>query len=242
MGNLFNFQANQSQPFQIRNKTETKAEIVIYGSIGASWDGDGITVKQFSDELSKLPSSVKEVSIRLNSGGGSCFEGIAIYNRLKEFGKKNKAKMTVHIDGLAASIASIIALAGDEIIMGEGALLMVHLPWTWAMGNRKDLDSTVDLLLNIEEQMISIYSKKTGIDRNEIKVMLENETWMDADEALAKGFVDSKSEEEGLAIAASVFDSKWITKRPVNYKSQTAVVNQKILELKNRIKEKTARP
>jgi ATP-dependent Clp protease protease subunit len=124
------------------------------------------------------------------------FDGIAIYNRLKQF----KGDVTVYIDGLAASIASIIALAGDKIYIGEGALYMVHLPWTFAFGNRMDLDNTVNRLMDVEEQMISIYSKKSGLDRAEVKALLEAETWMGADEAIEKGFVDSKVD-ESLPIA-----------------------------------------
>jgi len=233
---ILEFKSKSGQPFKIVNKSATKAEIVIYSAIGENYWGDSLSAKQFSDELKKLDSTVNEITVRINSPGGDVFQGVTIYNRLKQ----HKAKIIVHIDGLAASIASIIALAGDEIIMGEGALFMVHLPWTFAMGNRSDLDNTINQLMDIEEQLISIYAKKTGLDRVEIKAMLEAETWLDADQAIEKGFVDRKAD-ESLPIAASVLDSKWIVRKPKNYKSEAKVVASAIDELKKKIGDRLAR-
>lgn len=224
------------QNFKIWAKSATKAEINIYGTIGQDWFGDGITAKSFSDELNKLDASVNEIDIRINSPGGDVFDGITIYNRLIQ----HKAKITVHIDGLAASIASIIALAGDEVIMGEGALYMVHLPWTFAFGNREDLDKTVGTLMDIEEQMVSIYAKKSGLGRTEIKKLLEDETWLDADQAIAKGFVDKKAE-ESQPIAASAMQSKWFLKKPTTFKSDTDEIVAGISDISKKIGERLAR-
>lgn len=223
----------------IRSLANNEAEIVIYAGIGQDFWGDGsmISAKAFSEELKKIPDSVKTINVRINSPGGDVFDGVAIYNRLKQ----HKAKKVVHIDGLAASIASIIALAGDEIVMGEGALFMIHLPWTMAYGNRMELDNTVSRLMDVEEQMVGIYAKRTGLDRNEIRSMLENETWMSADEAIEKGFVH-KQAEETLAIAASVFKSPWMSgKRPDKFVSETMAVNQKISSLKEKLSARLAR-
>ena len=231
------FKAATARPFEIKNKTATKAEIVLYAPIGESWFGDAVSAKSFSDELKKLDPSVNEITVRINSPGGDVFDGIAIYNRLKQ----HKAKIIVQIDGLAASIASIIALAGDEINMGEGALFMIHLPWTFTYGNRKELDMTIERLIDIEEQLVSIYAKKTGLSRIEIKQMLETETWMDADQAIEKGFVDTKSA-ESMPIAASVFDkSIWINKAPKNFNSDVKAAKESIEELKNKINGVLAR-
>lgn len=226
------------QRLKINAKGPTKAEIILYAGIGQDWWGDGsmVSAKQFSDELKKLEASVNEIVVRINSPGGDVFDGIAIYNRLKQ----HPAKVTVYIDGLAASIASIIALAADDIFIGEGALYMVHLPWTFAMGNRMELDNTVSRLMDVEEQMISIYSKKSGLDRAEVKALLEAETWMSADEAIEKGFVNSKVE-ESLPIAASAIDSRWITRKPKTYKSQTAAVDEAKSDLIKKIQAKLAR-
>jgi ATP-dependent Clp protease protease subunit len=117
---------------------------------------------------------------------------------------------------------------------------MVHLPWTISMGNRMELDNTVNRLMVVEDQMLSIYSKKTGLDRAEIKALLEAETWMSAEEAIENGFVDSKFASE-IPIAASALESKWIARRPKNYFSETTAINTAKDELKNKIRERLAR-
>jgi len=225
-------------PLKIVNKTTTEAEIILYAGIGQDYWGDGsmISAKAFSDELKKLPDTVKTLNIRINSPGGDVFDGIAIFNRLKQ----HKAKKIVYVDGLAASIASIIALAGDEIIMGEGALFMVHLPWTMTMGNRMEIENTVNRLMDVEEQMLGIYSKKTGLDRSEIRSLLEVETWMGADEAIEHGFVDSKAEDT-VAIAASAIKSRWIGKKPEKYFSEKEATQARIDEIKNKLSARLTR-
>lgn len=229
---------SRSHAFEVKSKSASKAEIVIYEQIGASFWGDGVSAKSFNEEMKNLGDDVKEITVRINSPGGDVFDGVAIYNRLKQ----HKAKKIIYIDGLAASIASIIALAGDEIIMGEGALFMIHLPWTWSAGNRMDFENTTNRLLDVEEQLISIYAKKSGLGRSEIKAMLEKETWMNAEEAIEKGFVDKASDEESLPIAASVFDKAcWINKAPKTYKSETAAVDTVKANLKKKIEATLAR-
>lgn len=223
-------------PLQIRAKGPTKAEIVIYGTIGQSFWEEGITAKQFSDEMKSIADSVKEIDIRLNSPGGDVFDGIAIYNRIKQ----HPAKVTVHIDGLAASIASIIALAGDEVRMGEGALYMVHLPWTFTYGNRKDLDTTIDRLMDVEEQLVSIYAKKTKLSRQEIRSMLEKETWMDSSQAKEMKFVDVTVDQE-MPIAASLLHKGWFKSSPKNVKTDKDQAKAKVLEFKKEVEDFLAR-
>lgn len=227
-------------PLKIFNKSETEAEIVIYAGIGQGgfWDSADsmVSAKNFSDQLKQLPDTIKTLNVRINSPGGDVFDGIAIYNRLKQ----HKAKKVVYIDGLAASIASVIALAGDEVIMGEGALFMVHLPWTFAVGNRNDLDNVVNRLSDVEEQMLSIYTKKTKMSRTEVRALLEAETWMDSSTAIDKGFAD-KTSEETFAIAASVKKAPWINKMPEKFTSQTDVVQEKINALKKNLNARLAR-
>lgn len=235
---LLNFKARSSKPLQVRSESATKAEIVLYAGIGQDYWGDGsmISAKNFSDELKALPKTVNELTVRINSPGGDVFDGIAIYNRLKQF----NGTVNVIIDGLAASIASIIALSGDTITIGEGALYMVHLPWTFAYGNRMELDNVVNRLMDVEEQMLGIYAKKSGLDRSEIKALLEAETWLDADQAIEKGFVDAKVE-ESVPIAASAIRSPWIAKKPENYFSETKAVDSAKAELKKKISGVLAR-
>lgn len=230
MGKLLDFKGSKAgSPLKIFNKSATEAEIVIYAGIGQSFwdDGSMISAKQFSEELKAIPDTVNTLNVRINSPGGDVFDGIAIYNRLKQ----HKAKKIVYIDGLAASIASIIALAGDEVKIGDGALFMIHLPWTMAWGNRMDFDNTVNRLIDIEDQMLGIYTKNSNLSKDEIKSMLEKETWMGADEAIEYGFVDSKVEDT-VAIAASAINSRWISKKPGTYVSEAEVLKAKANDLK----------
>jgi ATP-dependent protease ClpP protease subunit len=223
--------------FTVRNKSNGKAEVIIYGSIGASWFEEGITAKAVSDELKKLDDSVKDITVRINSLGGDVFEGITIYNRLKQ----HKAKVTVFVDGIAASIASIIALSGDEVIMSEGSLLMIHLPWTYTAGNRKDLEDTIDRLADVEQQLLAIYSKKTKLDRIELKSMLEKETWMDASQAIDLGFAD-KTDSQAIPIAASALkNAVWLRKPSDKIRTTTAEAKAKLTELKSKIEGVLAR-
>lgn len=225
-------------PLKIFNKSATEAEIIIYAGIGQSWWGDDslISAKQFSDELKNIPDTVNTINVRINSPGGDVFDGIAIYNRLKQM----KQKKVVHIDGLAASIASIIALAGDEVIIGEGALFMIHLPWTMAMGNRMDLDNTVNRLMDVEEQMLGIYAKNSNLSKSEIRSMLEAETWLGADEAIDYGFVNAKADDT-VAIAASAINSRWIAKKPGKYFSQAEATKVKMDALKEKVRSRLDR-
>lgn len=224
MAKILNLQSHK--PIEIRNKSKDTAEILIYGAIGASFWEDSITAKQFSDELKKLDASVKNVDLRINSPGGDVFEGYAIANRIKQ----HSSKFTIYIDGLAASIASIIAIAGDEVVIGEGAQMMIHSAWTVAMGNARDLEKVIDRLGEIDEQLISLYVKKTGKSRAEIRDMVEKETWLNADEAVEMGFADRKFEAD-IAIAASVLDkATWINRVPKNIKTRDQQVKNKIEE------------
>ena len=228
MSKILNFR--KGHPFEIRSKSATKAEITIYGTIGSSWFEDSISAKSFSEELKKLDPTVNEIDVRINSPGGDVFDGIAIYNRLKQ----HPAKITCYVDGLAASIASIIALAGEEIIMGEGALYMIHLPWTMAMGNRNELDNVVNRLMDVEEQMVTIYAKKCGLPRSEIKAMLETETWMDATQAKENGFIDTVMAESTPIAASALGKASWIHKIP-KCRTQDDVAREEIEKLSSKI-------
>jgi ATP-dependent protease ClpP protease subunit len=221
------------KPFEISCAADkSRAELVIYSSIGESIWGDSLSAKDFMKQLKELPDSVKNLDIRINSPGGDVFDGISIYNILKQ----HKAYKTVYIDGMAASIASIIALAGDEIVMSEGALYMIHLPWTFAGGNKNKLLETVDLLEKIEDQMVNIYFRKTKKDKNEIKAMLSKETWMSAEEALDHGFIDKKMEaDKKLNIAASMDGVPWFHNRPKVDSKQEKLIKEKLKSLTGEI-------
>lgn len=168
-------------------RANKRAEILIHESIGEGWYGDGLTSKRFIKDLEAL-GDVDTIVVRINSPGGAVFDGIAIYNALKS----HTATKEVKIEGLAASAASFIAMCGDTVTMGEGSMMMVHNPWTFAMGDADDMREAADMLDKVADSLIDIYFAKTKIDRTELKEMLDAETWMSASEAVNKGFADTK--------------------------------------------------
>lgn len=222
--------------FVITNKTEKVAEILLYGPIGESFFEDSISAKQFVDELKKLPASIKEIQLRVNSPGGSVFDGMAIYEKIKAE-RKNGRKVVAYVDGLAASIASIIIMAADEIVVGDGSLLMLHKPMVGVMGNSTEMERMINILDKIEEQMISIYATKSGLSRMEIANALAQETWYTSDEALDAGLVNSKfKSEDTLQLVASAMESgKWFKNKP-DIKSQNDLVREKLREFNNKVK------
>ena len=182
--------------FEIINKAD-KAEIWIYEQIGEDfWTGGGVTAKSFQKELAGIKAS--QIDLHINSPGGEVFDGITIYNLIKQ----HPANVTAHIDGLAASIASVIALAGDTVIMAENALFMIHNPWGFAMGDASEMRKTADLLDKIGGSLVTAYATKSGKSDDEISVLMDSETWMTAQEAKDAGFIDEISEQMDLAACA----------------------------------------
>ncbi|ADK13437.1 head maturation protease, ClpP-related [Clostridium ljungdahlii] len=172
-----------------------EGELLLYGDISDStWWGDEITPKNFKEELDSL-GDIKTLNVYINSGGGDVFAGQAIYSMLK----RHSATVNVYVDGLAASIASIIAMAGDSVKMPKNAMLMVHNPWSYAMGNAKDFRKLADDLDKVRESMISVYEDKTGMEKESIVELLDAETWMTAEEAVEFGFADEIEEEKQVA-------------------------------------------
>ena len=157
------------------------AEIVIYDEIGAF----GIPAKAFLDELKAL-GPVAELTVGINSPGGSVFDGVAIYNALK----RHDAAITVWIDGLAASIASMIAMAGDEIVMPENAMLVLHDPSGLVAGTASDMRALAEALDRMKAGMVAAYRDKSGRDDAEIEALMRDETWLSAQEAVALGLAD----------------------------------------------------
>jgi len=159
-------------------QTDQPTEVLIYDEIG----GWGITAAQFVRDLKTLGE--KPINIRINSPGGSVFDGLAIYHYLA-----NRPNVTVTVDGIAASIASIIAMAGTKRVMPESAYLMIHNPWTGAVGDANDLRDQADLLDKLAETLAGIYSKVTKKGKDVIRSMMDAETWIDGATALSDGFV-----------------------------------------------------
>ena len=169
-----------------------EAEILIYQDIGQGWDGVGIAADQFVRDLQEVEAST--VHLRINSAGGSVFEGLAIYNALR----RHPARVVTHIDGLAASIASIIALAGDEVRMAENAFLMIHNAHGMTVGTAKEMREMADTLDKVGESLVGVYARRTMKPRARIAAWMDAETWFDAEEAEREGFVDAVGESRGV--------------------------------------------
>lgn len=186
-------------------------EIVLYGPVGGSWwDDEGFTAADVLHTLSMLDGDVK---VRLNSGGGLAWDGVAIFNALKA----HDGRVTIQIDAIAASAASIIAMSGDEIIMRGGALMMIHDASTITWGNAEDLQKTVDMLLKLDGQMAAVYSKRTGLSREECAALMDAETWLTGEEAVEKGFATSTEDAEPAI--ASIFNYRAYAHAPEHLKA-----------------------
>lgn len=167
--------------FRMQAGDQGDADIYIYDEIGF-W---GVTAKQFISDLNAL-GDITHINLHINSPGGEVFEGIAIFNALRNHG----AGITVYVDGVAASMASLIAMAGDTVIMPENAFMMIHKPWGISGGDAEKMRTYADRLDKLESVMVPVYAQKTGKTTDEIAVMLADETWMSGAECLAHGFAD----------------------------------------------------
>ena len=191
------FKPRAKSGYKIENKTTEEATVYIYDEI--SWFG--INAEQFVKDLNDLKSKI--TNIRINSPGGSVFDGTAVFNAIKQ----HKSKTVTHIEGLAASISSVIALASDEVRMAENAFLMIHDPWSIVIGNADTMREEAELLDKVGGVIAKTYEDKTGKDEKEIKEFMSAETWMTAEEALEMGFIDVIEEiEKDEKAKATLFD------------------------------------
>lgn len=170
--------------FRMKASGDKTADIYIYDEIGY-W---GVTARQFASSMKAL-GDLDHINLHIHSPGGDVFDGIAIYNLLNS----HTANKTVYIDGLAASMASVIAMVGNPIIMPENAMMMIHKPWGVTGGDANDMRDYADLLDKVEAVLIPSYAKKTGKTPDELALMLGEETWMTAQECLEHGFADQIS-------------------------------------------------
>jgi ATP-dependent protease ClpP protease subunit len=193
--------------YEIRAAGEDSTELLIYGDIGESWWGEGVEAKNVVKELQSIDT--KNILVRVNSYGGSVADGLAIYNALK----RHSAKITIVIEGVAVSIASLIAMSGDTIEIAENAMLMIHAPWGSSAGNSKEMRDYADLLDKYAESMASSYMSKSGKSREDVLLLLTDgeDHWYNASEAVEEGFADVLTEE--LQIAAS-FDLSRFKQKP----------------------------
>jgi ATP-dependent Clp endopeptidase proteolytic subunit ClpP len=180
-------------------------ELVIYGDIGESFWGDSVTA---ADVKSMLDGMSGDITVRINSPGGSVFDGFAIYNLLRA----HNGSVTVHVDGLAASAASVVAMAGDDVVMGAASMMMIHDPWTMSVGDASEMRKTAETLDKIRDSIVDAYaSKAADMDRDEIAKMMAEETWMTASEAQGFGFANKLEESEATI---SNLSRPWINSAP----------------------------
>ena len=152
-----------------------------------SWWGDEVTPALFKKELNRASGPL---TIWINSYGGDVFAAAQIYNMIREY----PGKVTVKIDGIAASAATVIAMAGDEVLMSPVSMMMIHNPWTWASGDSKELEKVIKELDSVKQTIINAYEIKTGKSREEISRLMDEETWFDANWAIENKFADGVTE------------------------------------------------
>lgn len=186
------------------------AELMIYDEIG----GWGITAKQFARDLQAL-GKVGTITARIHSPGGDVFEGMAIYNMIKG----HPAHKVCYIDGLAASMASVIAMAFDEIIIPENAMMMIHKPWGGTLGDADDMRKYADLLDKVEGNLVGAYQQKTGLPEDELHALLAAETWLTGREAVEKGFANTLTDPLQMAASLNSKRLKDFTNMPEHLKN-----------------------
>ena len=180
-------------------------ELTLYGEISdVTWWGDEVTPKQFKEDLDAL-GDIETLNVYINSPGGDVFAGQAIYSMLN----RHKAYKKVYIDGLAASIASLVAMAGDKIIMPANAMMMIHSPWTFAFGNAQEFRKLADDMDKIRDSMIVAYESRSALTTEEITEIMDAETWLSAEDCLGYGLADEI--EEAKQVAACV-DEKYFAR------------------------------
>ena len=186
----------------MKNEEEKSAELILYGSIGSDEYWDDISDKAFKQDIENL-GDVENITLHINSPGGSVFSAVAIANILKN----HKAKVTANIDGLAASAATIITSACDTVRMPKNALFMIHNPITFAYGNNQEMQKTVQMLDKVKNSIIETYLNKTKTDKETLSELMDNETWMSAEEAKEYGFIDEILDEN---VEKEVIENKLI--------------------------------
>jgi len=181
--------ANVKHNFKAEH-TEDSTKLTIYGVIGDSWWGESTSANDVERVLKDVTGNT--IHVHINSGGGDAFDGIAIYNQLKN----HTAKVVIHVDGLAASAASIIAMAADELIMNTGSMLMIHEASTFDWGSKTQFRKTLNSLEKLDKSIADVYMTRFKGEREEIDTMIVNETWFTADEAVEFGLADKVNEIE----------------------------------------------
>lgn len=197
-------------------------DIQLHGVIDGGWyDDAGVDTSKLIAEMQQHLDA-KTVGVRINSIGGSAFGGVALYNALES----HPGEVTSVVEGLAASAASLVAMAG-KTVMGKGSMMMIHSPSTIAMGNAAELRKTADVLDKVQDSLATIYTAKTGKSLDEVNGLLDDETWMTADEAVAAGFADAVGEEDDQEDATPKMVTDSVIWRGVKF--PTAAMPQEIM-------------
>ena len=173
---------------------DKSAELMLYGDIAESFWGDTISAKEVTEYLADL--DVENIDVYINSNGGVVDTAIAINNALR----RHKAKVTVNIDGIAASAATLITCAGDIVRMPKNALFMIHNPSTIAMGDSEEMRKQADVLEKYKNSITETYLQKVNIDKEKLSELMDNETWLNAEEALEYGFIDEITENTDIQV------------------------------------------
>ena len=192
-------QARRNKPqsgLQIRDGI---AELLIYDDIGEFF-GMGVSAEKIVKQLADMGDDAESVTVRINSPGGDVFDGGAIYNALA----RTRIPVNVQIDGLAASIASVIAMAGDTITMADNAMMMIHNPWMVSMGDADILRADAGVLDQVRDGLVRIYTARTGQPEQLIQDLMAAETWMTATEALEHGFTEEVTDPVGVSNRADL--------------------------------------
>lgn len=214
----------------VKNEGEEARTLYLTGEISdETWFGDEVTPKLFKNELM---AGSGDITLWINSPGGDVFAAAQIYNMLMDY----PGQVTVKIDGLAASAASVIAMAGSQVEMSPVAMMMIHNPITVAIGDSKEMQKAIDMLAEVKESIVNAYEIKTGLSRNKISKLMDAETWFNAKKAVELGFADSilyteEHPEEDLDVDAMLFSraavtNSLLTKLSINQKTKEPVSNK----------------
>jgi ATP-dependent Clp endopeptidase proteolytic subunit ClpP len=207
--------------YNIKSKaSKDVTDVYIFDEIGTF----GVNAQGFIEEIKSFKDS--PINLHINCVGGDVFDGMAIYNIIK----KRTATTTVYIEGIAASMGSVIALAADKVVMAENSLFMIHNAWGGAMGEAKEMKKTAALLDKISGEIADIYVKKTKLPYDKVKEMMDEETWLNAEEALELGFIDSISDAIKVAAKYDVSKFKNITNKEIKNKLSINIKSKKMTD------------
>lgn len=208
--------------FQAKAEEPTVSDIFIYGDIGQSyWDDNAVSAKQFVDQLQALPDTVMTARARINSLGGNVFDGLAMANALREWARAKEGRVVeTYNDGIAASAASIVLMGGTKVFVADNALVMLHDPYTCVCGNAREMRKMADALDVVRDGCVATYRWHSTLSASELVDLMAADTWLSADEAIAKGFATERVPEVTTAAASLSSPMLASMKVPDKFKAQ----------------------